>query len=60
MKTFYEKQRQSLGILMDSNNKPGGGQYSFDEDNKLHHNQQIVGLSCFQGLFAASCWLHDA
>ncbi len=34
MKTFYERQRKRLGILVDENNKPIGGQWSFDEDNR--------------------------
>jgi deoxyribodipyrimidine photolyase-related protein len=33
MKTFYERQRKKFNILM-VNNKPIGGQFSFDEDNR--------------------------
>ena len=33
MKTFYEKQRKKLDILM-TNGKPVGGKFSFDEDNR--------------------------
>ena len=33
MKTFYESQRKQYKILMDGN-KPIGGKYSFDEDNR--------------------------
>jgi deoxyribodipyrimidine photolyase-related protein len=34
MKTFYEKQRKRLKILVDKDLKPIGGQWSFDEDNR--------------------------
>lgn len=34
MKTFYEWQRNRLNILMYSKNKPIGGKYSFDEENR--------------------------
>jgi deoxyribodipyrimidine photolyase-related protein len=34
MKTFYERQRVRLGILVDKKGKPVGGQWSFDEDNR--------------------------
>lgn len=34
MKTFYERQRKRLGILVDTSGKPVGGQFSFDEDNR--------------------------
>lgn len=34
MKTFYEKQRQRFSILVDDRNKPIGGKWSFDEDNR--------------------------
>ena len=33
MKTFYEKQRKKLGILV-KDGKPTGGKWSFDEDNR--------------------------
>lgn len=35
MKVFYENQRKRLVILIDKNNQPVGGQWSFDEDNRL-------------------------
>lgn len=35
MKTFYEKQRQRLSVLVDERKKPIGGQWSFDQDNRL-------------------------
>lgn len=35
MKTFYEKQRKKLNILMEPGGFPVGGQWSFDEDNRL-------------------------
>ncbi len=34
MKTFYERQRRRLEILMDPDGDPEGGQFSFDEDNR--------------------------
>jgi deoxyribodipyrimidine photolyase-related protein len=34
MKTFYEAQRKRLKIMVDSNNQPVGGQWSFDELNR--------------------------
>ncbi len=34
MKTFYERQRKRMNILMEPNGKPLGGQYSFDEENR--------------------------
>ena len=40
---FYKWQRRRLNILMDSDDKPCGGQWSFDEDNrkKLPKNIEI-------------------
>lgn len=35
MKTFYERQRKQFKILVDKDSKPIGGQWSFDEDNRL-------------------------
>jgi deoxyribodipyrimidine photolyase-related protein len=35
MKTFYESQRRRLKILVDAKGQPTGGQWSFDEDNRL-------------------------
>jgi deoxyribodipyrimidine photolyase-related protein len=34
MRTFYEKQRRSLKILIAEDDTPVGGQFSFDEDNR--------------------------
>ncbi len=34
MADFYKQQRQSLGILVDTNSQPFGGQWSFDADNR--------------------------
>ena len=34
MRTFYESQRKRLAILVDKNNKPVGGKWSFDEENR--------------------------
>ena len=43
MKTFYEGQRKQLGILLDQNGYPEGGQWSYDEKNrkKLPKTQTI-------------------
>ena len=35
MKVFYEDQRKRFNILMDSDQKPVGGRWSFDEENRL-------------------------
>lgn len=34
MKTFYERERKRLNILIDSKGTPIGGKWSFDEDNR--------------------------
>ena len=34
MATFYHAQRKRMGILIDKNDNPTGGQWSFDEDNR--------------------------
>lgn len=34
MKTFYERQRRGMGLLVDSSGHPVGGRYSFDADNR--------------------------
>lgn len=34
MAHFYQAQRKRMGILVDANNKPKGGQWSYDEDNR--------------------------
>jgi deoxyribodipyrimidine photolyase-related protein len=36
MRTFYESQRQQLGILMEAGGQPTGGRWSFDEENRKH------------------------
>lgn len=35
MKNFYEQQRKKLQILVDKNNQPVGGHWSFDTENRL-------------------------
>ncbi len=35
MKVFYEDQRKRLNILVDGDQKPVGGRWSFDEENRL-------------------------
>ena len=34
MKSFYEKIRTETGVLMDKNNRPEGGKYSYDAENR--------------------------
>lgn len=34
MGDFYKRQRRDLGILVDENQEPVGGQWSYDEDNR--------------------------
>ena len=34
MKTFYERQRKRLGLLLEADGGPTGGQWSFDADNR--------------------------
>ena len=42
MAKFYKKQRQRYGILIDEENKPIGGKWSFDEDNRKKLPKDIV------------------
>ena len=41
MKTFYQKQRQSLNILIDKDGSPSGGEWSFDKMNRKKLPSQI-------------------
>ncbi len=34
MKTFYERQRRRLGLLLDADGTPSGGRWSFDTENR--------------------------
>ncbi|MFK7955196.1 MAG: cryptochrome/photolyase family protein [Lysobacterales bacterium] len=34
MADFYKRQRKSMGVLLDGEGRPTGGQWSFDEDNR--------------------------
>ena len=34
MASFYQKIRQKMSILIDDQNKPLGGKWSYDEDNR--------------------------
>lgn len=34
MKTFYQRQRRRLGLLLEPDGTPAGGQWSFDADNR--------------------------
>jgi len=46
MASFYQKGRKQLGLLMDEDNKPTGGKWSYDEDNrkKIPKNTLIPAL----------------
>lgn len=50
MKTFYERERKRLNILVDSKGQPTGGQWSFDVENrkKLPKNYQEPKLPLIQ------------
>ena len=50
MASFYQKIRQKLCILTDENNKPIGGKWSFDEENrkKLPRDINIPALPTFK------------
>lgn len=47
MKTFYERQRRRLEVLVDSKGDPEGGRFSFDEENrqKLPKEVRLPGIS---------------
>jgi deoxyribodipyrimidine photolyase-related protein len=47
MASFYQKARKELGLLMDEENKPIGGKWSYDEENrkKIPKNTVIPELS---------------
>jgi len=42
MATFYQTQRKRMGILVDDNNKPLGGKWSYDPDNRKKLPKQIA------------------
>ena len=42
MKSFYEMQRKRLHILVDSNLKPEGGQWSYDKENRRSLPADII------------------
>jgi len=42
MADFYQWQRKRLNILVDENQKPTGGQWSFDEENRKKIPQKMV------------------
>lgn len=41
MKTFYESQRKKFKVLIDSNEKPTGGRWSFDTENRRKLPQSL-------------------
>jgi deoxyribodipyrimidine photolyase-related protein len=41
MKTFYERERKRLKVLVDAKLKPLGGQWSFDEDNRRPYRGEV-------------------
>ena len=42
MSSFYQMMRKELGILVDENNKPIGGKWSFDADNRKKLPKEII------------------
>lgn len=42
MKTFYERQRRRLGVLVEPDGTPVGGKFSFDEDNRKSLPQSVL------------------
>ena len=42
MARFYKQQRQNLGILVDSEGQPEGGQWSFDSENRKKLPRDLV------------------
>lgn len=42
MKTFYEAQRKNFSILTDEKNKPLGGKWSFDDENRKKWNESVT------------------
>ena len=51
---FIKKARKQLGLLMDEDNKPAGGKWSYDEDNrkKIPKNTSIPYSSSAGGVTA--------
>ena len=50
MASFYQKARRDLNILMDKNDQPVGGKWSFDEENckKIPKDTLIPSLPSFK------------
>tara|TARA_B100000767_G_C19728387_1_gene520501 strand:- start:214 stop:1707 length:1494 start_codon:yes stop_codon:yes gene_type:complete len=42
MTSFYQMMRKELGILVDENNKPIGGKWSFDSDNRKKLPKDVI------------------
>jgi len=42
MKTFYERQRKRLNVLVDSKGQPMGGKWSFDTENRKPLTKQVT------------------
>jgi len=42
MSSFYQKARKNMNILMDENNKPIGGKWSFDEENRKKIPKNVI------------------
>lgn len=42
MKTFYQRQRQRLNILMTTDHKPIGGQWSYDAENRKKLPRDVI------------------
>jgi deoxyribodipyrimidine photolyase-related protein len=44
MKTFYERERKRLKIMLDKDSKPWGGQWSYDSDNRKKAPKVLTNL----------------
>ncbi len=56
MKTFYESQRQRLGVLMDKQGEPEGGRWSFDDENR----EKLPASVSLPGVHPVAPENHDA
>ncbi|MBC7462619.1 MAG: cryptochrome/photolyase family protein [Thermoleophilia bacterium] len=43
MAPFYQRQRRRFGLLLDPDDEPVGGRWSFDEDNRKRLPKDVVG-----------------
>lgn len=48
MKTFYEQQRKQLGVLIDKDQKPEGGKWSYDSENRKKLPKNISSFNHYK------------